>query len=177
MTAFVLLGYVMSHYQFGVFWPLFLFLLAHLLLMSILHWFFSEEKNVIRKAEVAYEHGKATTTNILKILYNCLINGFCNIYVHNFVSFENNKNERCHTFLRQFIFNAIFILENTVIIILFLTGIKDADIPKVILTVGIGFPFGVCLKLIYYKFYHLWKNNRAVSDLLPCSLRGKVHVV
>ena len=210
MTALVLLGYVLSHYHFGVFWPLFLFLLVHILLMSILHLFLSEEINVIREVTATFPNiseilnncipssnrepqkpvdvpsvaqtpapAPATETeilnnstkfyNILKILYNCLINGFCNIYVHNFVSFDNNSNEHCHTFWRQFIFNAIFILENTVIIILWhITGI-DAGIPNVILIIIVitVFLFGVILKLIYYKFNHLWKNNRAIKDLLP----------
>ena len=162
LVTFVLLAYCFGP---GNFWPMIVLVIGHIILMAILHFFTS------RKSNANY-----TVTNWKRTMHHCLLNGIGNIYIHNYiiyiddkrmkekmtltpVSTERDKRIR-KTFTRQLIFNGIFVLENIVVVVWVLNNshlvhrVPEAIIGIIPLCQLIGLIFHV----IYYQFFHLWKD-------------------
>ena len=111
-----------------------------------------------------------------RVLHHCLLNGIGNIYVHNYITYMDEKRmkERMRrlpvrtqndqklrrTFWRQLIFNGIFVLENTVVVGCVLQNNDLSDrVPGALLgLIPLGQLIGLIFHFIYYQFYHLWKD-------------------
>ena len=164
-----LLALILYAYTFGDgnFWPMILSVIVHILLMSVLHYFTSDEWNL--------DNFKNWP---LKIIYHCLINGICNLYLHNWIVQINKRVDRTATSkrksmtpkqkrqtktegtgFRQILFDTIFITENLIILITsYLT--LDYEIPSLLFVfVGLFQYFGIALKCIYYWNCHIWSSS------------------
>ena len=63
------------------------------------------------------------------------------------------------TFLRQVIFDTVFVAENIKFVAL-VYALVPPTIPLVyLITILVVHLFGLLLKFIYYYFYHLWKDS------------------
>ena len=67
------------------------------------------------------------------------------------------------TFKRQAVFDLIFLLENVLLLtfgcLADISPLNDIHTMQYFILSIIGFHFlGLSLKLVYYKFYHLWKD-------------------
>ena len=63
------------------------------------------------------------------------------------------------SFYRQVTFNAIFVMENLAIFSWVYTQISDLVPFPLLLFIPLGHLFGVLLNVVYYRFYHLWKDS------------------
>ena len=71
LFALILYAYTFGD---GNFWPMIATVMAHVLLMSVLHYFLSDEWNL-----------ETFENRPFKIIYHCLVNGMCNLYLHNWI--------------------------------------------------------------------------------------------
>ena len=160
LLTFVLLAYCFGP---GNFWPMIVLVNFHIILMGILHFITS------RESERNYTLG-----NWKRTLHHCLLNGIGNIYIHNYIIYMDEKKMKekmkrrtvnngpniRKTFYRQVIFNGIFILENTVVVAYALSNrYMNDQIPGVLLgLIPFGQLMGLLFHVIYYQFFHLWKE-------------------
>ena len=163
LLAFVLLAYCFGP---GNFWPMVAILQLHILLMAILHYFITEERQ--------FKDWYSNPMKNLRLLHHCLLNGVGNIYLHNRITYMDFRTAKermklqvikhsyqetgIPTFWRQAIFNAIFVSENIIIIILVCTVIPGIVPLPLLIFVPIGHLLGIILNIAYYMFFHLWKD-------------------
>lgn len=139
----------------GNFWPMILTVVVHILLMSFLHYLTSDEW------VLDDFNGKR-----LKICYHCLINGICNLYLHNYIIQISSTSQggRCGlkvrgTSFRQILFDTIFVFENLVIVLLGYFELGD-ELPFGLFSfVLLSQYFGIMLKIFYYYKFHIWRNT------------------
>ena len=62
------------------------------------------------------------------------------------------------TFWRQILFNAIFILENIVVVIWASFELQDQVPVSILVFVPLGHFIGLIFHVIYYQYFHLWKD-------------------
>ena len=165
LLAFVLLAYGFGP---GEFWPMITILLMHIFLMATLHFLTFNDVEV-----------NNTKICLHRKLHHCLLNGIGNIYIHNFITYmdekgvkermkmkhkERNdqvnggKQNKKKTFWRQVIFNAIFVAENTAIILFVFLKLPNTLPISLLAFVAIGHLLGLMFNTIYYQFFHLWKD-------------------
>ena len=164
-----LLGFVLLAYSFGPgeFWPMILILMVHILLMSCLQYKFSKTMKL----------KKWTCANIitnLRDIHHCILNGISNIYLHNRITYLDAKTEKerkrwkyskkdnvreKRTFWRQIIFNAVFTLENITIIAVVQTRIPGLIPTQLLAYILVGHLMGIMFNVVYYKFFHIWKDT------------------
>ena len=160
LLAFVLFAYCFGP---GQFWPMILSVQFHILLMAALHYLTS------RQFETDYAH-----ISRKRLIHHCILNGIGNIYVHNCITYMDDKavkdrkksmsNEAKDgrkirtTFWRQVLFNGIFVLENTVVIICVHTILPDKVPVLLLIYIGLSHLIGLLFHVIYYQFFHLWKD-------------------
>ena len=153
-----LFALIIYAYTFGEgnFWPMILSVVIHILIMGLLHYLTSNEWSLDTFK------GKK-----LKIFYHCLINGICNLYLHNYIlqiscksSQLGRLNLKVHgTSFRQILFDTIFVLENFVIVVLGYFKFNE-DLPLgLFVFILLSQYFGIALKCIYYYKFHIWKNT------------------
>ena len=139
----------------GNFWQMFTSVLIHILLMSVLHFFTSS---------TACPPSNLEEGNIRRI-YNCLINGISNLYLHNMILMETNYKKKrqtsASTFWRQAIFDTIFVIENVAMLVTVYFYKSQLGVQTSLLfgiaTVHLT---GLIMKWIYYSLFHLWRNSR-----------------
>ena len=129
--------------------------------MSLLHYLTSDEWN--KKSF----YGKK-----LQIFYQCILNGICNLYLHNWIialdseSLGNMKKRQTEigTLHRQLIFESIFAAQN-VFVVLF-AYFRVSDLPyQVILFIIISQIMAVLLKIWYYANNHVWRNTFTKEEI------------
>ena len=150
-----LLVLVLYAYVCGNFWPMIVSVTIHIIIMSILHYFTSNQKEI-----------ETFSQKPLKVGYQCLVNGISNLYLHNWIAHIDNSNRRRTelnvkkngTILRQTIFDTIFLVENFVILIV--AGIRFPECLTIsfLVTAGAFQCIGLILKMVYYKKFHIWKD-------------------
>ena len=162
LLAFVFLAYCFGP---GEFWPMVALLQLHILLMASLH------------SVTSHQMLKRSSNWIvrLRLLHHCVLNGIANIYLHNCITYLDEKaeadrkkkrqedkdyeEEKKTTFRRQAIFNVIFIVENILIIAFVRSKIPDEVPSGLLIFLFFGHLFGIMLSMVYYQYLHLWKDT------------------
>ncbi|CAB4068477.1 unnamed protein product [Lepeophtheirus salmonis] len=127
ILSFQMFAYYLGPGNFGM---AFIGVFLHIVLFSILHFIFSDSLSQIQTGE-DYKYNNVVQ-KVLIVVYDCIFNGFANIYVHNYIEIFNKKDEmettmsNISTFLRQCIFDVIFILENLAMILLARETLKES---------------------------------------------------
>ena len=175
-----LLALIIYAYTFGDgnFWPMIATVMVHIFFMSVLHYFISDEWEL-----------KSFRKKHFKIMYHCLINEICNLYVHNWIvqicktkdlnrirlSQENTKPKRQNikskhvklvrkvkkdgTVFRQTLFDAIFVIENLIILLLAHFTFYEELPSGLMIFIALSQYVGIGLKTIYYSKFHIWSNS------------------
>ena len=174
LLAFVLLAYGFGE---GQFWPMIAILQFHILLMATLHF-------------ITFKHVEVDNIKISKLrkLHHCLLNGIGNIYIHNCITYmdelevkerirkkreeredqsDGKERTKKKTFWRQVLFNMIFIAENIAIITFVCLRIPDTVPTSLLVFIGVGHLVGSVFNIIYYQFFHLWKDVLHMHVHLP----------
>ena len=164
-----LLALILYAYTFGDgnFWPMIASVMVHILLMSGLHYYTSDEWHL-----ETFKHRP------LKIIYHCLINGICNLYLHNWIvqinktvdrtatntkksmtNKQKRKTKKNGTGFRQLLFDTIFIVENLLILITSYLILDYEICYQLFVFVALSQYFGIALKSIYYWKFHIWSTS------------------
>jgi hypothetical protein len=146
----------------GNFWQMFTCVLIHILMMSVLHF-------VTSKRSESEDHLS------MRLMYNCMINGVSNLYLHNLILMEvthgKTRKSSDSTFFRQVLFDSIFVMENMVIVTLLYVMSEPLGFQtKQLLFIFFGHIVGLMMKWMYYSLFHLWRNSRV---LFHCNQRGQ----
>ena len=141
----------------GQFWPLMLLIGTHTLAIAI-------GSILNRVCHIGQKF------NAQLVLYSCLF-GLANLYCPNWISYQNiNENKRgthSYTILRELVIQMAFILENlamlTIVIYSVVANKTSVIYGQTILmylaiTATVVHLVGVCLRVLYYKNYHIWRN-------------------
>lgn len=152
-----LLALILYAYLFGPgnFWIMIVSVTIHIFLMSLLHFLTSDEWDM---ATFKNQH--------FKIVYHCLINGICNLYLHNWIiQITNTASQKRKpqlkkegTIFRQIVFDTIFVVENCVIIIVSYFQLQENLPVGLLILIPMSQYIGILLKCVYYYKYHIWKN-------------------
>ena len=169
----------------GQFWPMMTSVLGHILVMTLLNYMLSYDWLMQNFPNRQYR----------KIFYHCLLNGICNLYIHNWIvkidkvsdfdentgeineDYVNNMSKRqsktvsrkgfhkrtSSTLFRQFIFDIIFVLETSVIVIV--APYKLGTNEWILAFIALSQIFGITLKVIYYYQFHIWKNSFTMKQI------------
>ena len=144
---------VMSAYCWGPgqFWQMFTCVLAHILGMSVTHFVWSRR----------VESDKNLT---MRLIYNCLVNGVGNLYLHNMIQIQNTQDKKRKTsestFYRQLFCDVVFIVENLVMAVLIGEKSEVLGISRILILCTISLHLvGLLMKWFYYCFFHLWRNS------------------
>jgi len=144
-------------YSFGPgrYYPLLIFLGVHIVLMSFLHFIFSDAKKYWQKGGFLN----------LSFFHYLVGNGLANIYIHNWIRMDPlllpwaKPLQHVSTLVRQFLFDMIFIAENCVLLGIALNSniieIQEKQVTYAIILMGFQF-VGLILKCVYYRYLHLW---------------------
>ena len=149
--------------------------LTHALVMAVLHYLISDEWD---KENLKGKYPK--------IVYQCIVNGICNIYLHNRIKditpsyVHTMENKTRTTVFRQCLFDTIFVIENLVILIL--SNLKYPKYLGVGLVTGIFIAHcvGIGLKCVYYYQFHIWSNvltfDKSIQDIKVSTCRILVRI-
>ena len=181
LLTFVLLSYCFGP---GNFWPMIAILQLHILLMAVLHYYTTEQRK--------FEDWRSDTITNLRLLHHCILNGIGNIYIHNRITYMDSKTEAermklkfekhyyietgISTFWRQVISNLIFVLENMLIIILVYTSIPGIVPNLLLIFIPIGHLIGIIFNIIYYKFFHIWKDAFSLDRHISLTLKPSFEI-
>jgi len=148
---------VLFAYSFGPgrYFPMLIFLGSHILLMSFLHFIFSDAK----------KYWVTDRGGFLNFLHYMIGNGLANIYIHNWIRMDpllepwTKPLQHVDTLVRQFLFDMIFITENIVLLTIALNSnieeLQESRATYVIVLMGFQL-VGLILKCVYYRYLHLW---------------------
>jgi len=144
-------------YSFGPgrYHPLLFFVAFHILLMSALHFVFSDAKRYWVKGGFLN----------ISFFHYLLGNGLANIYIHNWIRMDpllvpwEKPLQHVSTLVRQFLIDFIIITENCVLLGIALnSNITELKENQAVFTVVLlGFHLvGLILKCVYYRYLHMW---------------------
>ena len=157
LVAFVLFAYSWGD---GNFWPAFVFVLVHILVMAAFH-FEAKDKKTWMKLE---SKGMA--------FFQSILNGISNLYMNNLIlplpSKEKKKQQirdGKRSFNRQLIVDGVFVVENLAIILLAGLVLNINDVWPLLVFVSLGQLCGLLLKGIYYRFFHIWSSILTKKDI------------
>lgn len=144
---------------------------SHILLMSALHFIFSDSLAQCRKAKKR-QSWLNWLRQFLLVLHNCCLNGLANLYVHNNLEIFVQKSDttecnyvrsdvRQQTFLRQSLFDIVIFGENLAMIYLAKdTVTKTSNFLDIYTTMVIiimtCYCVGMALKVFFYLWCHPW---------------------
>lgn len=132
----------------------------HVLLMSLMHYFFSDSPKEIKNAANRHK---------FLIVHNCLFNGLANIYVHNHVYFYKLSTRK--TLLRQTLVDLIILAQNVAMIVVAkdtitsTTEFQHAYLVIVFVCLGC-YLISMSLKILFYCFCHPWSTLIRPTKLL-----------
>jgi hypothetical protein len=131
-------------YLFEIFWIIICLVAGHIVTMWLLFYFRNRSKGSMR---------------------NALLNSFSNIYLQILIEEQTRQyvtvsSKPSHHFLRlKIIVNAIHIFENTIMLMALLLYFKEnVTISYVAGSAYAATIVGLVLKMIYYKFFHIWQD-------------------
>ena len=141
----------------GQFWPLMLLIGTHTLAIAI-------GSIMNRVCHIGQKF------NAQLVLYSCLF-GLANLYCPNWISYQNSdekvSGQHSYTILREFVIQMIFILENLIMlsVVIYSATVAEGSViygQTVLMYLAIIATvihlIGVCLRVVYYKNYHIWRN-------------------
>ena len=90
----------------------------------------------------------------MRLMYNCLINGVSNLYLHNMILMEvthgKTRKSSDSTFFRQVLFDSIFVMENMVIVtLLYVMSAPLGFQPNQFYFIFFGHIVGLMMKWVY----------------------------
>ena len=104
------------------------------------------------------------------VLHSCLY-GLANIYCPNWISYQNSneddKGSHSYTILREFVLQIAFILENLIMLssVIYSVVVNETSViygqtilMYLAITATVVHLVGVCLRVVYYKNYHIWRS-------------------
>ena len=156
----------------GKFYPGMIAILLHVLIMMVIHMIYLEQKRDKKEKKVSFRY-------LRHLIYVCFIYGFTNIMVSNFMELALTADEELgrkpkNTRGRRLFTTVLFFIENVLLVCF---GYIDGETLTVYpldqdvcihLLFGVFILFctlaGVLLKLVYYKFFHIWKEIRMPPD-------------
>ena len=157
LLAFVLFAYSWGD---GNFWPAFLVVLVHILVMAVFH-FEAKDKKAWRQLD---SKGMA--------VFQSVLNGISNLYMNNLIlplpSKEKKKQwnkEGRRSLKRQLIVDGLFVVENLAIIVLASVCLNIEDVWPLLVFVFLGQLLGLLLKGVYYRFFHIWSSILTKKDI------------
>lgn len=139
----------------GMYFPLLIFLAAHICLMTVLHFVFSD-------AKVYWQKGGFLN---LSFFHYMVGNGLANIYIHNWIRMDpllipfTKPLQHVSTLIRQLLFDLVFVLENVILLAVALSSpVKELQENRYSFAVVLlGFNLvGLVLKAVYYRYLHIW---------------------
>ncbi len=149
--------FVLFAYSFGPgnYYPVLIFLGCHILLMTMLHFIFSD-------AKMYWEKGGLLN---LSFFHYMIGNGLANIYIHNWIRMDpllipfSKPLQHVATFMRQVVFDVVLMTENVVLLAIALNSnireLRDNQLSFACVLLGFSF-VGVVLKCVYYRYLHIW---------------------
>ena len=156
----------------GKFYPGMIAVLLHVLIMMVIHMKSLEQKRDKKEKRISFRY-------LRHLVYVCFIYGFTNIMVINFMDISLTSDEELgrkpkNTRRRRILSTILFFIENV-----FFVGFGyvygetltvyplDQHVCRYLLF-GVFFLFcglaGILLKLVYYKYFHIWKEIRTSTD-------------
>ena len=149
-----LLALIIYAYCFGpgIFWKMIASVLAHILVMSLLHFLTSDEWK-----------WESFDGKCLKIMYHSLLNGICNLYLHNWITAVGSDSDskmrktttETGTVYRQILFETIFLLQN--LAIMATAYYKLSNLPyEVMIFIAVAQIVAISTKTCYYYHHHIW---------------------
>lgn len=148
---------VLFSYSFGpgMYYPVLIFLGCHILLMTILHFIFSD-------AKMYWEKGGLLN---LSFFHYMVGNGLANIYIHNWIRMDpllipfSKPLQHVSTLMRQLVFDLVFAAENVILLAIGLnsniTELQENQYAFAFVLLGFTL-VGLVLKCVYYRYLHIW---------------------
>ena len=170
LFAFVLFAYSFGD---GNFFPMIVFVTLHILAMATIHWMTTDQFHGIDSNST-----DATSKYSFQAFYQSLLNGISNIYIYNNILLhasvdQEKKSGRQQTnrettrkqykviFLlkkwKQLAVDLIFGFENLIMIICS-SALIDGIPPPLLASVAGLYIWGLALKVVYYKNFHIWSG-------------------
>ena len=140
----------------GQLWPLALFILLHTLLMAFIHW--KTTKHIPTNDRVRWKKAQ--------IFYQCILNGISNLYMHNKILPLPDKNKpdtKVEGPRNGILVDVIIFVESAIIILIAFLMIEGIPL-YLLLAVGVAYMVGLLFKVVYFKFFHIWKDTNTVKD-------------
>ena len=143
---------VLFSYSFGPgnYFPVLIFLGAHILLMTILHF-------VLSDAKVYWQKGGFLN---LSFFHYMIGNGLANIYIHNWIRMDpllipfTKPLQHVSTLVRQLLFDLIFVVENVTLLVMALNSnvieLQENSVNLAVILMGFTI-VGLVLKCVYYR--------------------------
>ena len=141
----------------GQFWPLMLLIGIHTMVIAI-GCIISRVRHIDQEL------------NAHLVLHSCLY-GLANIYCPNWISYQNSnedeKGSHSYTILREFVLQMAFILENLIMLssVIYSVVVNETCViygqtilMYLAITATVVHLVGVCLRILYYKSYHIWRS-------------------
>ena len=164
-----LFALVLYAYCFGPgnFWPMFLSVGIHIIIMAALHYLMAYACNDnASRDRIENDIMEKRFVDKIKTLYHCLINGICNIYLCNEImklgqehlNVEAKQLKSQGPFSRHVIFDAIFFVENVLVVILSYVTLPNGLPVEVLICLIASQILGFIAKWIYHKHFHIWMN-------------------
>ena len=164
LLAFVLFAYSWGD---GNFWPAFVFVLLHILVLAAFHFEWNDKDTWVQFESsclfFSYPKGMA--------VFQSILNGISNLYMNNLIlplpSKEKKKQQNrgsTRSFSRQLVFDGLFVVENSVVILLAAFVLNINDVWPLLVFVSLGQLNGLLLKVIYYRFFHIWSSILTKKD-------------
>ena len=165
LFVFVLFAYACGD---GHFYPMVVFVVSHMLLMTLLYKLTTEPSDFNNRSDFAC-FKPTDCTNSLQKFYQCLLNGISNIFLFNDIlplpcegrtqNRSEKEEQRERTKKRQVLVDAILAFESIILIIISASLVKGIP-PFLITTVATLHALGLILKVVYYKNLHIWSGRQ-----------------
>ena len=161
LLAFVLLAYACGD---GNFWPAFVFVLIHILIMSFAH-FEAKDKESWKKMNMGSAAAAAAAA-----IFQSVLNGISNLYMNNLIlplppkEKKKQVKQSNRSFKRQLAVDGTFLVENLAIILFAALRLDVNDVWPLLVFVFLGQLCGTLLKVLYYKFFHIWSSILHMKD-------------
>ena len=156
----------------GKFYPGMIAILLHVLIMMAIHMKSLEHKRDKKEKKISFRY-------LRHLLYVCFIYGFTNIMVINFMEISLTADEELgrkpkNTRGRRLFATVLFFIENVLFVSFGYVYGETLSVYPLDQDVCINLLFyvfilfcgiaGVLLKLVYYKYFHIWKEIRMSAD-------------
>ena len=169
LVAFALFAYSWGD---GNFWPAFVFVLLHILIMAAFHFDAGNKDSWVqcKSYPSTWVRFKSYPSSIA--VWQSLLNGISNLYMNNQIlplptkeKKKQPKHSERSSFKRQLITDGLFVWENSVIVVIAVIRLNIEIVWPLLVFVFAGQLCGILLKLIYYRFFHIWSSIMTNKDI------------